>query len=72
MDNQNTIPQNGILIAGKFYEAVEDEEITCRNCHLIGDDGRCDCRDFCFYLGRYNSFRFSQEITDKINKDGNR
>lgn len=58
---------NGIIFCGKVYEAADGEGHSCLTCDLIDDAGDCICRDFCFNQGRNNIFRFSQELTDKIN-----
>lgn len=61
---------NGIIIDGKIYVATEDNKSSCLKCDLIGERGECPCRDFCFGQGRCNIFRYSQELTDKINRKG--
>lgn len=63
---------NGIIIDGKVYEAIKTDEQSCLKCDLIEEDGGCPCRDYCFYLGRYNIFRYSPELTDKLKRDGNK
>lgn len=62
---------NGIIIDGKVYYAIDDSTFSWIKCDLIGEDGKCLCRDFCFVQGRTNIFRFSQSLTDKLNSDGN-
>ena len=59
---------NGICIDGKFYVATKPEKSSCLECNILMDDGSCLCRDYCFYLGRCNIFRYSPELTEKINK----
>lgn len=62
---------NGLCIEGKFYEVVETNELTCKGCEL---QGRClgsktmPCADHFMPKGRTAIFRYSQELTDKINK----
>lgn len=59
---------NGIIADGKIYAAEETDEHSCLKCDLIEEDGGCPCRDYCFNLGRNNIFRYSPELTDKLNK----
>lgn len=58
---------NGIIADGKIYAAEETNEHSCLKCDLIEEDEGCPCRDYYFYLGRNNIFRYYQELTDKIN-----
>lgn len=60
---------NGIVLNGKFYRAVRGE---CKDCDL-----RCGeapiFNDLCNYFEDYKInqaiiFRYSQELTDKLNK----
>ena len=64
-------PLNGICIDGKFYELAAG---GCFNCDLYKecDKGKFCGSEFCVNFPypdpeKDNCFRFSQEITDKIN-----
>lgn len=59
----------GIIISGKVYEAVETgNEITCSNCELKGKCDNIESWDACEEVfGLDSHFRFSQELTDKLN-----
>ncbi len=66
---------NGICINGKFYKAEEQDLQICCECDLYDQ-----CMSFsgvklhdsllllCQACGDENIFRYSQELTDKINK----
>lgn len=59
----------GVIIDGKFYEAVEDKvSFGCRGCALHG----VSCRVICLHFDGDVFFRLNQEITDKINDNGDR
>ena len=68
MATNDTIPQYGILWEGKFYELSER---GCAHCDLYKNacyDGIELCDGFPFpNPEKDHCFRFSQEITDKIN-----
>lgn len=58
---------NGIVLGGKFYEQIPDGEptnITCGGCDLA--KFYCCLADYCTEYGCH--FRFSPELTDKLNK----
>lgn len=55
---------NGIVIDDKFYEAVENT--SCKNCDLLAKPGCNYGYMACVYWDC--NFRFSQELTDKLNK----
>lgn len=57
----------GIIVDGKVYEALSTENYSCLDCDLIKNMGECGCLDLGFELGRNNIFRYSQELTDKLN-----
>lgn len=57
---------NGIIENGKIYKAVEGNEYSCLNCDLMDNTGMCDAKDYCLSLGKYNYFRYSPELTDKL------
>lgn len=58
---------NGIILEGKVYVAAKDDKQSCLKCDLIEDDGKCAHHRFCIRLGADNIFRYSPELTDKIN-----
>lgn len=56
---------NGIVIDGKFYEAVAEKD--CKDCAF--DDDVLMCRRVCDLCYEWDcAFRYSPELTDKINK----
>lgn len=56
---------NGIVIDGKFYEAVAEKD--CKDCAF--DDDVLTCRMVCDLCCEWDcAFRYSPELTDKINK----
>lgn len=58
---------NGVIINGAVYEAhQEDEPGLCRGCDLRIDGVDCHCTDLC--IDWECIFRFSQELTDKLNE----
>lgn len=58
---------NGIIIDGKVYEAVQT--FDCGLCAF--DNDVKTCRFFCDICNRWNcAFRYSRELTDKINSNG--
>lgn len=59
---------NGIIADGKIYAAEETNEHSCLKCDLIEEDGKCAHHRFCIRLGVDNIFRYSPELTDKLNK----
>ena len=75
----NDRPINGIVLNGKMYEAVPKTENGCADC-CFHDNCRRVMADLCLSVAirlsgtcQYNLvepiiFRFSQSITDKINK----
>lgn len=55
---------NAIIVNGKVYEAVEGE--CNKQCAFWTDK---ECAAWCDYCTLFNCyFRFSQELTDKINE----
>lgn len=61
---------NGICIGGKFYEAIPKDSKHCSDCDLFDN---CDVlfTDVCDIFSEdmvEKIFRYSQELTDKINK----
>ena len=60
---------NGIIKDGKVYVALQDGKdcFSCQGCDLYSEGG-CIYSSLCFYLGRCNIFRYSPELTEKINK----
>lgn len=75
MNDSDTIPQSGVLFNGRFYKAIPAK--GCAKCDL---QPMCKGNGYfggaCHNAQAYNShnggqhfnFRFSQEITDKINR----
>lgn len=59
---------NGIIYDGKVFVTTKDANRSCLKCDLIEEDGRCVCPKFCAQLGVETIFRYSQELTDKINE----
>lgn len=66
---------NGIIIAGKIYKAEEQDIQICCECDLYDqcmsfDDNKLhdSLLLLCQACGKENIFRYSQELTDKINK----
>lgn len=59
---------NGIIADGKIYAAEETDEHSCLKCDLIEEDSKCAHSRFCIRLGADNIFRYSPELTDKLNK----
>ena len=60
---------NGIIIDGKVYEAVEKENGNpCLDCALSDMCGIIAIDDLCITLGKRIYFRYSQSLTDKLNK----
>lgn len=56
---------NGIIVSGKVYEAVKGSE--CDECDCDNDARAClKCNHICQLWECV--FRFSQELTDKINE----
>lgn len=56
---------NGIIIDGKVYEPIyETDDCGCEDCAL--KDFICNLEDYCIVNSCH--FRFSQELTDKINE----
>ncbi len=85
---ENDKPLNGLVLNGKFYEAVD---LTAEEVDAITESGHglcnesCDFQDYCMGFTKdrcrlvcdkipfphtecYTVFRFSQSVTDKINK----
>lgn len=60
---------NGIIKDGKVYVALQDGNdcFSCQGCDLYSK-GNCIYYNLCSYLGRCNIFRYSPELTEKINK----
>lgn len=60
---------NAIIIDGKVYEIVETDELSCNGCVLSGKckDIYLPCADYLLPKGRMAIYRFSQELTDKLN-----
>ena len=63
---------NGIIIDGKIYEAVRcDSAIQCKTCCFNREFG-CDCHPCeimpCRLFDYIYNFRYSQSLTDKLNK----
>lgn len=55
---------NGIIVDGRFYQAIA--ATTCEQCAFDNDKLNCDLfSDFCNYHDC--AFRYSPELTDKIN-----
>lgn len=63
---------NGIIVDGKVYIADENPSNECRHCDLQDAHDNCiapawcqcyDDKEFCSY-----DFKFSQTLTDKLNK----
>lgn len=77
----NYVLLNGIMLKGKYYEAVPKTENGCADCSLRDNCGRI-MADLCLSVAIKLSdtychnalkpviFRFSQSITDKINNNG--
>lgn len=62
---------NAVVIDGKCYESViKKNGNPCIDCELLDDIcNNCGLMDFCLGMGGQNSFfRFSQSLTDKLNK----
>ena len=65
---------NGIILNGKFYEAVLDDTDSCDGCAFVDDEIECCRKSHCtsFMLSPYGKspyiFRYSQSLTDKINE----
>lgn len=65
---------NGIVLNGKFYEAVKCNEVSpCRSCALRNECDEFDyehhTKDFCIEnLGDLH-FRYSPELTDKLKEE---
>ena len=60
---------NGIIIDGKVYEVVgKDNANPCDGCSLTDDCGIYGIIDFCMFHGNSTHFRYSQSLTDKLNK----
>lgn len=66
---------NGIIIAGKVYTAEEQYIQICCECDLYnqcmsfsGDKLHDSLLSLCLACGKENIFRYSPELTDKINK----
>lgn len=60
---------NGIIISGKVFEAVETEKTydKCYECDCDNNARVClRCNHICGLWKCY--FRFSRELTDKLNK----
>lgn len=60
---------NGIIVNGRVYVATQGgkDYSYCEGCDFYTKDD-CIYYDICSKLGRLNIFRYSQELTDKINK----
>lgn len=59
---------NGVIIDGKFYEAVEGKvSFGCQGCAL-----HSRCKVICLHFEGDVFFRLNQEITDKIIGNGGR
>lgn len=57
---------NAIIIDGKVYEVASEIEVrSCFGCALASLP-RCRLSDIC--IKRHCIFRYSQELTDKLNK----
>ena len=60
---------NAIVIDGKVYELVESKEANpCIDCALVEECLLCAIIDFCIQQGNSKHFRYSQSLTDKLNK----
>ena len=60
---------NGIIIDGKAYEVVKKANGNpCIDCELTELCGECILVDFCYKIGSNAYFRYSQSLTDKLNK----
>lgn len=61
---------NGIIKDGRVYVASQDGRdcYSCNGCDLYSLYGDCVYFDLCFQLGRLNIFRYSPELTEKLNK----
>jgi len=58
---------NGIIIEGKVFVAEKDANCSCLKCDLIEEDGKCAHPQFCNRLGVDNIFRYSPEMTERLN-----
>ncbi len=57
---------NGIILNGKVYEVVPASD--CKTCDFDKDVKNCD--SFCNACAEWDcAFRFSQTLTDKLNKE---
>ena len=60
---------NGIIIDGKVYETVEVERAVCDHCDLKDKCNQSSAFEYCIeILGAREIFRYSQSLTDKLNK----
>lgn len=73
----NYRPLNGIVLNGKFYEAViisdNDTSPQCDGCALTNTCARTTnnpCANSFFPINTEGIFRFSKSITDKISSNG--
>ncbi len=61
---------NAIVINGKVYEAVEiNDGDPCKSCYFRYKCEDSDLQDHCCDFVGNLSFRFSQSLTDKLNKE---
>lgn len=59
---------NGLIIDGKAYEAKpEISPVSCAGCDLKNDDIGCPYADACYEW--HCIFRYSQSLTDKLNRE---
>lgn len=62
---------NGIILEGRIYEGVRcDNPNPCMECDLGEMCDTYNFEDFCNDYSQGGCFRFSQELTDKLNNNG--
>ena len=64
---------NGIILNGKVYEAVLDDTDSCEECVFVDREIGCCRKSYCTsFIPSYGKspyiFRYSQSLTDKLNK----
>lgn len=58
---------NGIIIMGKVYELLPEDRVqSCDGCSLYGVKS-CNMNDYC--TEKHCIFRYSPELTDKLNRE---
>lgn len=61
---------NGIIIDGKVYVPTKSKTDNCKYCHLKPQERgvfHCIISNWCYDLGKCTIFRYSQELTNKLN-----